>query len=426
MSKFVNYQQYLGAQRCCDLRGVGPAGPKGDQGKQGDIGARGFTGSNGATGPTGKGCRGPTGPAGGPEGPTGPTGPLGGPPGATGPTGPLGGPPGATGPTGTQGNTGPTGTINILGSGTGSILLDGQDGVYYSGIARINSTYMDISGDFLPTVSNIFSLGTTGMRWREISIGPGSLNIGGPEGFTGSATIGSNLAGIAYSQFGFASPFYNIGPNINEFAPLGSVGGWQVYGTGPTGQNFTDLVAQLIDPSGNGLTGPVYSLIYNNGVTGPTGLQGFTGLKGDTGPTGRTGPTGPAGVTGQNGVTGPTGPLGPAVIQGYYGNFYSNASQGPTGINTAYPITLNNTVHSNGISIVNDSSNNPTKITFAYAGTYDIQFSAQLKNGGGGGTPLIQIWFRKNEVDISNSNTVIHIPNNTYNVAAWNLSLIHI
>ena len=80
-------------------------------------------------------------------------------------------------------------------------------------------------------------------------------------------------------------------------------------------------------------------------------------------------------------------------------------------------ITLNKTVHSNGISIVSGS-----QITFAYAGTYDIQFSAQLKNNPGGGGPsdkLIQIWFRKNGIDVSNSNTVIHIPNNTYNVAAW-------
>ena len=78
MSKFVNYQQYLGAQRCCDLRGVGPAGPKGDKGDQGDIGPRGFTGTTGTTGATGaRGCRGYTGPAGGPEGPTGSTGPTG-------------------------------------------------------------------------------------------------------------------------------------------------------------------------------------------------------------------------------------------------------------------------------------------------------------------------------------------------------------
>ena len=74
MSRFVNYQQYLGAQRCCDLRGVGPQGPQGPQGEPGPQGPKGFSGEKGATGPTGKGCKGDTGPSGGPIGPTGPTG----------------------------------------------------------------------------------------------------------------------------------------------------------------------------------------------------------------------------------------------------------------------------------------------------------------------------------------------------------------
>jgi hypothetical protein len=80
---YVNYTQYLGAQRCCNFNKQGPVGPVGQQGAQGPIGPAGVTGSLGPTGPTGKGCRGPTGPVGpigsegprGPEGPTGPTGP---------------------------------------------------------------------------------------------------------------------------------------------------------------------------------------------------------------------------------------------------------------------------------------------------------------------------------------------------------------
>jgi hypothetical protein len=70
---YANYGQYLGAQRCCDLRGQGPQGPAGPTGASA-IGQRGYTGPPGEsiTGPTGRGCRGPTGPAGGPTGPTGP------------------------------------------------------------------------------------------------------------------------------------------------------------------------------------------------------------------------------------------------------------------------------------------------------------------------------------------------------------------
>lgn len=64
MSRFYgNYSQYLGAQRCCDIRVQGPQGPIGLPGPA-SIGPMGYTGSVGATGPTGKGCRGPTGPQG--------------------------------------------------------------------------------------------------------------------------------------------------------------------------------------------------------------------------------------------------------------------------------------------------------------------------------------------------------------------------
>ena len=69
MSRYYgNYNQYLGAQRCCDLRGQGPQGPQGPTGPAaiGPIGNTGPAGM-GVTGPTGRSCRGP-------EGPTGPTG----------------------------------------------------------------------------------------------------------------------------------------------------------------------------------------------------------------------------------------------------------------------------------------------------------------------------------------------------------------
>ena len=71
---YVNYTQYLGSQRCCNINKQGPIGPIGNTGGRGPIGPAGVTGGLGPTGPTGKGCRGPTGPGGGPEGPTGPTG----------------------------------------------------------------------------------------------------------------------------------------------------------------------------------------------------------------------------------------------------------------------------------------------------------------------------------------------------------------
>jgi hypothetical protein len=67
MSRYYSdYSQYLGSQRCCDLKVQGPTGDIGPTGPAG-IGQRGDngdTGPTGPTGPTGKGCRGPTGPTG--------------------------------------------------------------------------------------------------------------------------------------------------------------------------------------------------------------------------------------------------------------------------------------------------------------------------------------------------------------------------
>ncbi len=68
---YANYPQYLGAQKCCNLKVQGPQGEQGPAGPAG-IGERGMTGPPGQsfTGPTGRGCRGATGE----QGPTGPAG----------------------------------------------------------------------------------------------------------------------------------------------------------------------------------------------------------------------------------------------------------------------------------------------------------------------------------------------------------------
>ena len=65
----------------------------------------------------------------------------------------------------------------------------------------------------------------------------------------------------------------------------------------------------------------------------------------------------------------------------------------------AYPITLNTTDISQGVSIASSS-----QLTFAKAGVYNIQFSVQMTNDTNASQD-IDIWFRKNGVDIANSNS---------------------
>jgi hypothetical protein len=103
----------------------------------------------------------------------------------------------------------------------------------------------------------------------------------------------------------------------------------------------------------------------------------------------------------------------------HYGSFYSTVDQVAALPNTAYAMTAPNTAYSSGVTIVNNS-----EITFVNPGTYDIQFSAQIKHRSGGGTgETIQIWFRKNGVDIPDSATRINIQSNTFQVAAWDFLL---
>jgi hypothetical protein len=93
------------------------------------------------------------------------------------------------------------------------------------------------------------------------------------------------------------------------------------------------------------------------------------------------------------------GPDGGKFISLPFGAFYDTTDQTAASTTVAYPITLNSTTLSSGVSVQNSS-----QITFEYEGVYNIQFSIQLANNDNA-TQDIDIWFRKNGVDIANSNS---------------------
>ena len=89
---------------------------------------------------------------------------------------------GTQGPTGPHGPTGPTGPgVQILGPGTGAILLNnptGTNNAYYSNLLTIDGvTAINVSTNIVPTVDNIYSLGSTGSRWKHLYVGPGTLYV---------------------------------------------------------------------------------------------------------------------------------------------------------------------------------------------------------------------------------------------------------
>ena len=106
----------------------------------------------------------------------------------------------------------------------------------------------------------------------------------------------------------------------------------------------------------------------------------------------------------------------PGDVQGVfsYGAWHSNQDQSASG-STA--MTVNAKDYAEGIKVVSNS-----KFTVEYDAIYNIQFSAQFHHTGGGGSGnTVNVWFKKNGVNISNSNTKLTVQsNNPYVVAAWN------
>lgn len=261
---------------------------------------------------------------------------------------------------------------------------------------------------------------------------PAGTSLIGPIGLTG-----------ATGPTGAAGPTGPVGPT-GSVGPAGA--------TGPTGPLGPQGVA--------GPTGPVGP----EGAIGPTGPQGLQGIQGVAGPTGPVGATGSAGVDGRTilsgvsapssptgangdffidttahtlygpktagswgspvsliGPTGATGPTGAGGALGYYGAFSDYTTQTPVA-NTATPILLGVTDEANGVSVASGS-----RVTFAYAGTYNVQWSGQFVNTDTADSD-VSVWFRKNGVDVPGSTGIVAVPSkhgstNGHALPSWNFVL---
>ena len=98
------------------------------------------------------------------------------------------------------------------------------------------------------------------------------------------------------------------------------------------------------------------------------------------------------------------GPRGGKYINAPYGAFQDSTDQVAANTTTAYPVTFNTTDFSNGVTLSNTS-----RFNVSQAGLYNLQFSVQIKNTTNDGQDL-DIWFRKNGTNISNSNSRFHLP----------------
>jgi hypothetical protein len=116
---------------------------------------------------------------------------------------------------------------------------------------------------------------------------------------------------------------------------------------------------------------------------------------------------------------------------GYYGAWQTNATQTAAVSNTGYAMKFTiDDVTPNGISIVNNGSGQPTRITFANTGIYNIQFSSQFQNIDNAEHD-VTIWLRLNGTDVVGSAGFVQVPkrksagtgNEGHVVVSWNYLL---
>jgi hypothetical protein len=116
---------------------------------------------------------------------------------------------------------------------------------------------------------------------------------------------------------------------------------------------------------------------------------------------------------------------------GYYGAWQTDATQTAAVSNTGYAMKFTIAdVTPNGISIVNNGSGDPTRITFANTGIYNIQFSSQFQNIDNAEHD-VTVWLRLNGTDVTGSSGFVQVPkrraagvgNEGHVITGWNYVL---
>ncbi len=232
--------------------------------------------------------------------------------------------------------------------------------------------------DWIPDVTNTYSIGTSGKTIQSIHVGAGTVFIG-PNG-----ALGIDDNGVLFSLNGFATNYLVLGAVTESGVTTTSGVTFNVVGDDvimePVSGETYNLNKQLI-PTG-GTIGDV--LIRSNGLYG----WGWSGLTASQVPT------------------------------RYYGAFYDGGTQQLLSGDTPQVMSANTTTSSHGIGL-----SGGTKFVALHSGVYNLQFSAQLYKTSSG-TDEVAIWFRKNGVDIPESNTEMQVAKQgAYGklVAAWNI-----
>ena len=335
----------------------------------------------------------------------------------------------ATGSGGTV--TAVTGTAPIASSGgTTPAISISQAGASTNGyLSSIDWNIFNSKAPATSGASILYGDGTGG--FSNVTIGSGVTFVAGTLSATGSggtvtavtgtapiASSGGTAPTISISQAGIATDGYLSSIDWNTFNNKGSgtvtavTGSGNIASSGGTTPNITFTGTLPIANGGtNGTATPTAGAVaVGNGTQYAFTAAGSAGQ-----------------VLTSNGSTVPTWATVATGIgtTGYWGSFWDTTNQTAASTTVAYTINIGTSdPNNNGVSIV--SSN---RITVAYAGVYNIQYSIQFENIGTGNKNYnVDVWFRLNGVDISDSNSTYWIAskNSTVNgelIAAVNYVL---
>lgn len=242
-----------------------------------------------------------------------------------------------------------------------------------------------ISGPIVPSTPSGSSLGTVEFPFGDLFVSSGSINIA------------SDVPGDPNTSLS------NEGGNI-----LVSAGGMRLV---QPGNSFIAETGSFQYISGSLTQVGSYNRIGNTITTGSVDFSGSFTASLQSGYMW-------IGNSNNRTTTIPTSSLYTKTNFGFYGSFYSTASQyNPVG-NVSRSMMLETLVTSNGVSVVSGS-----RMKVSGAGVYNLQFSAQLEKSDNG-VDTVYIWFKKNGLNIPDSATSLDILKDAGGsgrfVAAWN------
>ena len=177
-------------------------------------------------------------------------------------------------------------------------------------------------------------------------------------------------------------------------------------GTGVTNSSLTALGT---------ITTGVWAGTLITALYGGTGFDTYT--KGDllvgTGSTFIKLPVGSQGQLLQAFSTASSGIAWTSIVAPTYGAFYSTQTQTVAGVGVSTPITYNATYEAYNAQIYGGAGTS-SRIQIQTAGTYNIQFSAQINLADGNQPQKGDFWFRINGSDVPQSNTTMSITGKDY------------